>query len=203
MSVITEMLTSTWCTEISAASVNTLVIFLKKSCPVSLNTSPTPLNLKYFKPLLVSYYVDASSQVHAALVGTAVLWAFMELQQVKYKSPMPNRPCSQQSILACPSPLSLPPQGSTCAMVESILRSCGYRTGLFTSPHLVDVRERIRLEGWVKVYSMWSAGILFLLKVALSCVLALSCPVHPSPLPFSSHRDFCPHVPFQFPPRVS
>ena len=40
-------------------------------------------------------------------------------------------------------------QGSTCAMVESILRHAGYRTGLFTSPHLVDVRERIRLDGWV------------------------------------------------------
>ncbi|KAK9822027.1 hypothetical protein WJX74_001621 [Apatococcus lobatus] len=38
-------------------------------------------------------------------------------------------------------------KGSTCAMIESILRSCGYTTGLFTSPHLVDVRERIRLNG--------------------------------------------------------
>ena len=38
-------------------------------------------------------------------------------------------------------------QGSTCAMVESILRCCGYRTGLFTSPHLWDVRERIQLDG--------------------------------------------------------
>ena len=32
-------------------------------------------------------------------------------------------------------------------MVESILRSCGYKTGLFTSPHLIDVRERIRING--------------------------------------------------------
>jgi folylpolyglutamate synthase len=40
-------------------------------------------------------------------------------------------------------------KGSTCAMVESILRSCGYRTGLFTSPHLMDVRERIRINGYV------------------------------------------------------
>ena len=39
-------------------------------------------------------------------------------------------------------------QGSTCAMVESVLRHAGYRTGLYTSPHLVDVRERIRLDGW-------------------------------------------------------
>lgn len=38
-------------------------------------------------------------------------------------------------------------KGSTCAMVESILRSCGYKTGLYTSPHLVDVRERIRIDG--------------------------------------------------------
>jgi folylpolyglutamate synthase len=40
-------------------------------------------------------------------------------------------------------------KGSTCAMVDSILRKCGYATGLFTSPHLVDVRERIRVSGWV------------------------------------------------------
>jgi folylpolyglutamate synthase len=38
-------------------------------------------------------------------------------------------------------------KGSTCAMIESILRNCGYRTGLFTSPHLMDVRERIRVNG--------------------------------------------------------
>lgn len=38
-------------------------------------------------------------------------------------------------------------KGSTCAFVESILRAAGYRTGLFTSPHLWDVRERIRIDG--------------------------------------------------------
>lgn len=36
---------------------------------------------------------------------------------------------------------------STARMIESLLRSFGLRTGLFTSPHLVDPRERIRLEG--------------------------------------------------------
>lgn len=44
-------------------------------------------------------------------------------------------------------------KGSTCAIVESILRHCGYRTGLFTSPHLIDVRERIRINGYVFVQS--------------------------------------------------
>ncbi|HZY19099.1 MAG TPA: folylpolyglutamate synthase/dihydrofolate synthase family protein [Ramlibacter sp.] len=36
-------------------------------------------------------------------------------------------------------------KGSTCAMLESVLRHAGYRTGLYTSPHLVDFRERVRL----------------------------------------------------------
>ncbi|CAI7925731.1 unnamed protein product, partial [Closterium sp. NIES-54] len=40
-----------------------------------------------------------------------------------------------------------PQQGSTCAMAESMLRASGHTTGLFTSPHLVDVRERFRLNG--------------------------------------------------------
>jgi folylpolyglutamate synthase len=32
-------------------------------------------------------------------------------------------------------------------MIDSVLRAAGYKTGLFTSPHLVDVRERIRIDG--------------------------------------------------------
>ncbi|XP_010256780.1 PREDICTED: folylpolyglutamate synthase isoform X2 [Nelumbo nucifera] len=38
-------------------------------------------------------------------------------------------------------------KGSTCTLTESILRNCGFHTGLFTSPHLIDVRERFRLDG--------------------------------------------------------
>ena len=38
-------------------------------------------------------------------------------------------------------------KGSTCAIIESIARTAGYRTGLFTSPHLIDFRERIRVCG--------------------------------------------------------
>ena len=38
-------------------------------------------------------------------------------------------------------------KGSVCAMVESALRESGFRTGLFTSPYLVDFRERIRICG--------------------------------------------------------
>jgi dihydrofolate synthase / folylpolyglutamate synthase len=38
-------------------------------------------------------------------------------------------------------------KGSVAAMLESVFRAAGYRTGLYTSPHLVDIRERIRLNG--------------------------------------------------------
>lgn len=38
-------------------------------------------------------------------------------------------------------------KGSTCAFSESILRACGFRTGLFTSPHLIDLCERYRIDG--------------------------------------------------------
>jgi dihydrofolate synthase/folylpolyglutamate synthase len=38
-------------------------------------------------------------------------------------------------------------KGSTCAMLASVLRHAGHRTGLFTSPHLTDVRERIQVDG--------------------------------------------------------
>jgi len=37
-------------------------------------------------------------------------------------------------------------KGSTCAFLESILRHGGFKTGLFLSPHLVDVRERIQIN---------------------------------------------------------
>jgi dihydrofolate synthase / folylpolyglutamate synthase len=38
-------------------------------------------------------------------------------------------------------------KGSTCAMLASILQQAGHATGLFTSPHLVRVNERIRVNG--------------------------------------------------------
>lgn len=38
-------------------------------------------------------------------------------------------------------------KGSTCAFAESVARAAGYSTGLFTSPHLVEFGERIRVNG--------------------------------------------------------
>jgi dihydrofolate synthase/folylpolyglutamate synthase len=38
-------------------------------------------------------------------------------------------------------------KGSTCAMLESILRAAGYRTALYSSPHLMRYNERVRISG--------------------------------------------------------
>src|SRR5258706_236690 len=38
-------------------------------------------------------------------------------------------------------------KGSTCAMVANMLQANGYKVGLYTSPHLVDIRERIQVNG--------------------------------------------------------
>jgi dihydrofolate synthase/folylpolyglutamate synthase len=38
-------------------------------------------------------------------------------------------------------------KGSVCAMLDSICRAAGHRTGLFTSPHLITFRERIQVDG--------------------------------------------------------
>lgn len=38
-------------------------------------------------------------------------------------------------------------QGSTCAMVESILRHLNLKTGFLSGPHMMNVTERIRING--------------------------------------------------------
>jgi len=38
-------------------------------------------------------------------------------------------------------------KGSTCAMLDAMLRAAGYRVGLYTSPHLLRFNERARIDG--------------------------------------------------------
>jgi dihydrofolate synthase/folylpolyglutamate synthase len=52
-----------------------------------------------------------------------------------------------QEKLTCVHVAGTNGKGSVCALVESILRAAGFRTGLYTSPHLVSYRERIRVCG--------------------------------------------------------
>ena len=50
-------------------------------------------------------------------------------------------------------------KGSVCAMIDSVLRAQGYRTGLFTSPHLITFRERIRLSGEMVTEEAVASGL--------------------------------------------
>lgn len=51
-------------------------------------------------------------------------------------------------------------KGSTCAFLESILRAQGYKTGLYTSPHLLRYNERIRIDGMAAADDEITAGLL-------------------------------------------
>ena len=56
-------------------------------------------------------------------------------------------------------------KGSVCAMLDAILREGGVRCGLFTSPHLIEFRERIRFDG-VEIPEWEAAEGLTLLREA-------------------------------------
>ncbi|MEE9404838.1 MAG: folylpolyglutamate synthase/dihydrofolate synthase family protein [Algisphaera sp.] len=44
-------------------------------------------------------------------------------------------------------------KGSVCAMVASMLQGCGYTVGLYSSPHLIDLRERISINNHMIPYA--------------------------------------------------
>jgi dihydrofolate synthase/folylpolyglutamate synthase len=49
-------------------------------------------------------------------------------------------------------------KGSTCALIESGLRAAGFKTGLYTSPHLVEPIERIRIAGQPVTHDQFAAA---------------------------------------------
>ncbi len=80
-------------------------------------------------------------------------------------------------------------KGSTAAMLESILRAAGIRTGLYTSPHLERINERIRINGedisdddfaaaWTRVHatieSLLASGQLSAHPTYFECITALA-----------------------------
>lgn len=59
-------------------------------------------------------------------------------------------------------------KGSTCAMMDAVLRAAGHRSGLYTSPHLTDFRERIRVNGVMIPEEAAAEGLTLLREAAAS-----------------------------------
>jgi dihydrofolate synthase/folylpolyglutamate synthase len=78
-------------------------------------------------------------------------------------------------------------KGSTAAMLDAMLRAAGYRTGLYTSPHLLSFTERIRVDG----EPIGEAEI-----VALTERLKTLCAAHFAPETTFPAGDFLPHPTF-------
>ena len=86
-------------------------------------------------------------------------WMFSKLPMYQRKGAAAYRP-GLDAILALDSYLGLPHKsfkcihvagtngkGSTSHMLASVLQQAGYKVGLYTSPHLLDFRERIKVNG--------------------------------------------------------
>lgn len=96
-------------------------------------------------------------------------------------------------------------KGSTAAMIESILRAAGFRTGLYTSPHLERINERIRIDGeeisdesfaacWTRVQSaiesLLAAGKLAAHPTFFECVTAIAFVAFADSFHFGPLREF-------------
>ncbi len=71
-------------------------------------------------------------------------------------------------------------KGSTAAMIESILRSAGLRTGLYTSPHLESINERIRVGGEPISGEQFAESFERVLATAEALMASGELPAHPT-----------------------
>ncbi|MCD8117100.1 MAG: bifunctional folylpolyglutamate synthase/dihydrofolate synthase [Oscillospiraceae bacterium] len=82
---------------------------------------------------ITSYYTDTPKDTHEP--GLAVMEALMA------------RLGEPQASLRCVHIAGTNGKGSCAAMLAAVLRAAGYKTGLFTSPDLNSLRERIQIDG--------------------------------------------------------
>ena len=81
-------------------------------------------------------------------------------------------------------------KGSTAAMVTSVLRAAGRRVGTYTSPHLVDIEERIRVDGR-NVPKERLASLLERVRAPVESIRAVAPPPHPTFFEIFTAAGFC------------
>jgi len=88
--------------------------------------------IQYLFSQLPLFTRDGASAYKADLINTIALCELLDNPQHKFKSVHIGGTNGK---------------GSTSHMLGAILQTAGYKTGLYTSPHLKDFRERIRING--------------------------------------------------------
>ena len=93
-------------------------------------------------------YAQAVSYLDSLQISNAGLPPSFRRDGDSGTRPASSCACSATRTAPCPAYTSRGQrQGSTAAILDSVLSAAGYRTGLFTSPHLVSLRERVRVGG--------------------------------------------------------
>lgn len=102
--------------------------------------SPKPTESRYDEAMeALSSLITKRTRADSGNMGDQFDFLFRYLKMLELEEPI-----SQLKVIHVAGTKG---KGSTCTFTESILRNCGFNTGLFTSPHLIDVRERFRLDG--------------------------------------------------------
>ena len=95
-------------------------------------------------------------QVVERLTKTEFFSAFAGLYRMRAMLRYFDNP---QDAIPCVHVAGTNGKGSVCSMLASILMQSGYRVGLFTSPYLLDIRERICVNGeWISEDAMARIG---------------------------------------------
>src|SRR5712692_2329970 len=82
-------------------------------------------------------------------------------------------------------------KGSTAAMIEAGLRAAGFRTGLYTSPHLVRINERIRVSGCEITDTEFGAAFEEVQRAVEQLLAAGTLEWHPTFFEFVTAMAFC------------
>lgn len=89
----------------------------------------------------VSYLLSLGRELAAPTQAAAAKFDLENISKLSERLGRPERSCPSAHIAGTNG------KGSTAAFLESILRRAGFRTGLYTSPHLEKINERIRVNG--------------------------------------------------------
>jgi dihydrofolate synthase/folylpolyglutamate synthase len=84
------------------------------------------------------------------LPRSGIVWDFKRIERLLRRLGDPQNDAATVHVAGTKG------KGSTSAMIASILKQAGYRTGLYTSPHLLSFTERIRVDGQPVAEADWA-----------------------------------------------